>query len=143
MIPDILDEQQNAPICVPQLRSVEGRPAVPGGYRIVKRQVGALENVTSALGCGDGAIAPALSVIVSGAILMTVPGAHQAQRGAEPGCLARPAITASISSWSSSTVFDPLVTAVSEPVDRICGLVCGARAGGGGTCRRPSPCTWG
>jgi len=31
MIPDILDEQQNAPICVPQLRSVERRPAVPNG----------------------------------------------------------------------------------------------------------------
>jgi len=47
--------------------------------------------VTSALGCGDGAIAPALSVIVSGAILMTVHGAYRAERGAEPGCLAQPA----------------------------------------------------
>ena len=34
-------------------------------------------------------------------------------------------ITASISSSSSSTVFDPSVTAVSAPVGRICGLVCG------------------
>jgi hypothetical protein len=45
----------------------------------------------SALGCGDGAIAPALSVIVSGAILMTVRRTCQAERGAEPGCLAQPA----------------------------------------------------
>ena len=59
--------------------------------RIVKRQAGALQNVTSALGCGDCAIAPALSVIVSGAILMTVRRAYRAERGAEPGCLAQPA----------------------------------------------------
>ena len=59
--------------------------------RIVKWQAGALQNVTSALGCGDGAIAPALSVIVSGASLMTVRRACQAERGAEPGCLAPPA----------------------------------------------------
>jgi len=43
------------------------------------------------LGCGDGAIAPALSVIVSGAIVMTVHRAYRAERGAEPGCLAQPA----------------------------------------------------
>lgn len=42
-------------------------------------------------GCGDGAIAPALSVIVRGAILMTVRRACQTERGAEPGCLAQPA----------------------------------------------------
>ena len=47
--------------------------------------------MTSALGCGDGAIPPTLSVIVSGAILMTVHKAYRAERGAEPGCLAQPA----------------------------------------------------
>ena len=37
----------------------------------------ALQNVTSAPGCGNGAIAPALSMIVSGAILMTVRNAFR------------------------------------------------------------------
>ena len=37
----------------------------------------ALQNVTSTPGCGNGAIAPALSMIVSGAILMTVRNAFR------------------------------------------------------------------
>jgi hypothetical protein len=49
--------------------------------------------VTSALECGDGAMAPALSMIVSDAILailMTVHGAYHAERGAESRCLGEP-----------------------------------------------------
>jgi hypothetical protein len=46
--------------------------------------------VTSALECGDGAMAPALSMIVSDAILMTVHRAYHAERGAEPRCLGQP-----------------------------------------------------
>jgi hypothetical protein len=45
----------------------------------------------SALGCGDGAIAPALGVIIGGVILMTVPRGISGGRGVEPGCLAQPA----------------------------------------------------
>jgi hypothetical protein len=52
--------------------------------RIVKRQAGTLRNVTSVLGCVDGTIAPALSVMVCGAILMTIHRAYQAERGVEP-----------------------------------------------------------
>jgi hypothetical protein len=46
--------------------------------------------VTSALECGDGAMAPALSMIVSDAILMTVHSAYHAERGAELRCLSQP-----------------------------------------------------
>ena len=71
--------------------SIEAVLAARRRIRIVKLQVIALQNVTSALDCGDGAIAAALSVIVSGAILMTVHRAYRAERGAEPGCLAQQA----------------------------------------------------
>jgi hypothetical protein len=59
--------------------------------RIVKWRAGVLRNVTTALGCVDGVIAPAVIVMVSGAVLMAVHRAYQAERGAEPGCLVRPA----------------------------------------------------
>ena len=47
--------------------------------------------MASALGCVDGAIAPALSVMFSGAVLLTVHRAYRAERGAEPGCLVQSA----------------------------------------------------
>ena len=50
-----------------------------------------LQKVTSALECGHGAMAPALGMILTDAILMTVHGVYHAERGAEPGCLGQPA----------------------------------------------------
>src|SRR5215831_1313476 len=51
--------------------------------RIATPQAGALQNVTSALGCGDGAVAAVLSTIVRRRILMAVCRAHQ--RAGTPG----------------------------------------------------------
>jgi hypothetical protein len=57
-----------------------------------------LQEVTPTQAWGDGAMAPAFSMIVSDAILMTVHRAYHAERGAEPDASAssRP-IRASIS----------------------------------------------
>ena len=110
---------------------------------IVKRQAGALRNVTSAVGCVDDAMAPAFSVMVGGAVRMTVHRAYQAERGGEPGCLVQPAYHGLYQLVAGFYGGRSIGDGVPALVSRICSQLCRVLGHRRQMCRRPSPSTWG
>jgi len=84
-------------------------------------------------------MAPALSMIVSDAILMTVHRACHAERGAEPGCLGQPAYHGLYRARRRvSAVAGPLVRAA-RAGKRVSGPVSGVLGRRRQRCRRTSP----